>query len=211
MSLAFITCNTYEPFSWRGVVFEEIAAPVRRRNLATLLKRLADYGLKACPGRDGLLAFRWQLSPLAEKHRLHERLRACLDIVHPAVIAVAAYTSNLQFSWRAHPASSLVGNPLLRYLPCIFLNTKRAARVFSQNWLHPIREDVFLSERRRATAEDTGLVSHSYPVLDGRQEDTEDPKGLRDTDTDAGRVLRQSEEDCQAGEALNSPLSLVIS
>jgi hypothetical protein len=46
--------------------------------------------------------------------------------------------------------------------------------------------------------------SHGVNSQHGRQRDTEDTNGLRDTRSDAGRVLREPEEDGQAAEALNS-------
>lgn len=45
-----------------------------------------------------------------------------------------------------------------------------------------------------------GGVNSDY----GRQEDTEDPEGLRDTDTEAGRLRRHPGQDSEAREALNS-------
>lgn len=47
-------------------------------------------------------------------------------------------------------------------------------------------------------------VSHEVGLGYGRQENTENPEGLGDSDTDAWRVLQQPKEDGEAAQALNS-------
>lgn len=69
-------------------------------------------------------------------------------------------------------------------------------------FLHPVGENMLIGQRD-SMAENAPINGYWYHLDDG-QEDTEDANGLRDSRTNAERVLRESEEDREAAEALNS-------
>ena len=166
-------------------------------------RRIAKHNCsQSGPSRYGTLAIYVQLSSLPDDHPHHVRTSRRFYVTHPSLIARPASALN----GHIHPTRT-PGAEYARFLMPRFViglvGQMNSARAVHENFTKPLRYYV-LSGGRRAAAKNASARGGRYAFYHERQEDAEDTNRLRDSDTDARRVLRQSEEDREAAEALNS-------